>query len=125
MIKGVNNDVRSKKITETELNKEFSLLNETADFYISLSNRKLAEINFLAAKLETEYSDEYQARFNQLNLELRNLQLKMNWEQKLCEKFDEKIRLFNIQKEQSFMKNLSKKITSSNSKKNSGEIDCD
>ena len=59
MIKGVNNDVRSKKITETELNKEFSLLNETADFYISLSNRKLAEINFLAAKLETEYSDEY------------------------------------------------------------------
>ena len=98
-----------KKLEES-IATEFVLLQNTAPFLVSLLKKKISELNYLFAQLENNFSDELLERARKVELEIKGLNKKIEWEQKQCSVFDGKVKKLQELQEHTFTKKLSRKI---------------
>jgi len=112
----VNQNEMRKSIVkmEEEINQQLACLQATAPFLLSLRARKISELEYIIKKMETEFSDELETRAQRVHAEIINLEKKINWEQRECSRFDEKIIKFNEAKENDLLKKFSKQILKNN-----------
>lgn len=106
------NNMRKKSFTisEKEIANEFRILNQTHSYLHSEKNKIEAKLNYYIKKLESEFSEEIEAKANEAFREHQNIIKKMNWEMRQCQVFDKKVEVFNKNKHLQVVSGLARKI---------------
>ena len=122
MLNSVNLNMRKKykKIKESDIASEYSILSETSSFLTSLIKQKNSELEYCLKRLETNFDDDLQERCERVHQEIVNLDKKIKWEVKKCAEFDNKVKNWQAQQKNLFVSTLSKKILNSNKPQDTG-----
>lgn len=110
--------MKKSNIKEKDLEQEYLLLEDTAQFIVSMINRKAAELESFKNKLESQWDEVTSKKLESCLDELKGLNNKMEWEKRQANKFSERMSLFQEQKKSEFINNLSKKLAAFQKKSN-------
>ena len=105
---------KKEKISEKNIAAEYGLLQATHAFLTRLQKTKQSELEFCLKQLETNFSDEMEARCHRVHAEIKGIINKINWEIKRISEFDKKVAIWKKQQQMSFISELSKKILDRN-----------
>lgn len=99
------------KIEGGKLLQQEELLSETCEWWSNRIQRSISEYVYLSEKLKEEWDEKILARCEELENEIKNLNLKKNWELKENEKFQQKKESFKKKQNKDFMLELSSKLS--------------
>lgn len=94
-----------------KLDLQEQMLEDTCNFWSDLIQRKYSRYVFVSEKLKEQWSDELLIECEQLEKEIKHLNLKKDWELKENERLKKQKDIFDKKQKKDFMFGLSSKLS--------------